>query len=189
MSAQHTIDTLRDTLSKLVTDWKSDGSSPPRYVREDGLGQRLTIVDTWAGGYQSPHKPVILGWQAKDNPDPATCSYHNSDGVVIVSQFPSIEAAIEYAKAKADAALASFGWNIDNPTTTEHEPAPDNGALLDELVEEFKFAVLSDEKEQANYESLGHMAREKGYPTLAHLLEPEDFPLDEEYHAKLLGKE
>lgn len=41
------------------------------------------------------------------------------------------------------------------------------------LVEEFKFAVLADEAEQAKYEDLGEMALDKGYPWLAHALEPD----------------
>lgn len=171
MSRAHTINTLRDTLRKIVTDWKHDSHVPPNFIREDGLGKEIARVDVWAG-MQNPRDPFIIGWRARHGEG------NFQEGVLTVSQFPSTDAAVEYAKAQADAALLQFGWNIDDPVETKIVPC-DRSALFDELLDEYKFAVLGDDEEQAQYESLGHMAYEKGYPLLAHILEPETYPLEE----------
>lgn len=172
MSAQHTIDTLRKTLAALVTDWKPDSHVPPNFIREDGLGNEIARVDRWCGIYQHPPGAYVVGWRALGH---SSGSSSQAD-LVLRHDFPDVEAAIEYAKAQADAALIEFGWAIEEPVTTEREPFRlPNLRAYQALTKEMKYTVL-DENEQAEYEDLATMASEKGYPALAHALDPIAFP-------------
>ena len=167
MSNDSAIKTLRDTLRSLTTDWKPDASHPPNFVRENGLGEEIARVDVWCGTYQNPHHPTVIGWQSRDG-------QHTRDRMVIVADFPEVNAAIKYAKMQADATLVAAGRDIDEPVSTQLEPkAVQHERAFEALAEEFKLAVLSDGDEQGKYEDLGQMALDKGYPGLAHAVEPE----------------
>lgn len=171
----HTINALRDTLRKLVTDWTSDSCVPPNYIREDGLGNEIASVDIWAGRAQNPLNPIIIiGWDARGTHQDSGLN----QGTVVVADFPAADVAIKYAKQEADKILVELGWKIDEPVTTQLTPVPAR-KILDALRDEFKCAVLDDGDDQANYESLAHMAYEKGYTVLAHVLDPDDYPLED----------
>lgn len=91
-----TIASMRARLNKHVTDWQEDQSHPPNYIRETGMGQEVARVDRWCGGYQDVHKPVMIGWQARNGNQVVT-------GIVMVDG--SVDSAILTAKATASKAL------------------------------------------------------------------------------------
>jgi hypothetical protein len=54
---------LRAALAENAGDWTTDGSHPPRHIRETGLGEPFAMVDPWCGDYQDPHLPAMVGWR------------------------------------------------------------------------------------------------------------------------------
>jgi hypothetical protein len=115
------IQALRDTLAELVTDWHTDGSSPPNFYRTTGLGRDVCKVDTHLDGYQWPFGEdcVAIGWKVDHHLD-----NNHSGGLVLVKDFlptlkgnkkPSkkqfekaVQAAIVEAKDQAEASLAEM---------------------------------------------------------------------------------
>lgn len=110
------IKALRVQLSTMVTDWGIDGSIPPKYIRKNGLGDQVAIVDPWGGGYQSPHHPLTIGWRATQ--PRGTRSYSS---VLLVSDFANKDEAIEKAKRKADQALVELGLIPKAPDVPDAE--------------------------------------------------------------------
>lgn len=113
---------MRNELGKLVSDWRDDNSWPRNLVRETGLGQRVSIVDVFCGGYQNPHAPVTVGWSCSRG---SRCD----SGVVVVANpadKSSVQAAIREAQAEADAAYVQlFGLPPPSPVKLETvEAAP-----------------------------------------------------------------
>jgi len=53
---------IQERLKKLCTPWEKDGSTPAGFVRKNGLGQVLGVVDARLGGYGDPHRPHKHGW-------------------------------------------------------------------------------------------------------------------------------
>jgi hypothetical protein len=99
-----TIASMQAKLRSIVSDWREDNSSPANYIRETGMGEEIGRVDRWCGGYQDVHKPIIIGWQARNGNQVMT-------GVVIVNDGqPGTAEAVDSAinKAKACASLAIF---------------------------------------------------------------------------------
>jgi hypothetical protein len=98
---------MREALANHIGDWEQDASIPPNWVRKTGLGEEVARVDRWNGGYQSPHAPVLLGWQVK-NPSAPT---QIDRGVVRVERpedKESVGGAIGSAQILADAALTKL---------------------------------------------------------------------------------
>lgn len=56
------IDALRAALKLLTTGWREDGSHPPQWVREDGMGREISRIDVHMSGYQDAHHPEVIGW-------------------------------------------------------------------------------------------------------------------------------
>ena len=56
------ISVVQERLKKIFLPWEPDDSCPPRYVRKDGMGEQVAIVDSWLGGYAEPHTPELHGW-------------------------------------------------------------------------------------------------------------------------------
>lgn len=98
MDETNTIENMRAALDKCITGWKTDGSSPPNFVRETGLGTEVARVDVWLGGYQDVHHPIMIGWKAR-------CGNSHQSSVLLVSDYDSQEAAVAEAKRLADEAL------------------------------------------------------------------------------------
>lgn len=91
-----TIEKRRESLAKLTTDWMTDNSYPPNYIRETGTGVEVARVDVWCGGYQDAHDPLMIGWRAQRGNT-------FQSGVVMVSKTPAhcSEPTKEFAVAKA----------------------------------------------------------------------------------------
>lgn len=100
----------QENLASIVLDWEEDGSSPPNFVRKNGLGKEMVRVDRWCGGFQNPRKPETIGWRAQVG--------NRSEHEVVRVTYPwslvagaglaeeaSIDRAITRAKELADAAL------------------------------------------------------------------------------------
>jgi hypothetical protein len=57
-----TVDLIMKRLKTIVLPWRPDGCVPPKYVRTTGNGDVIATVDSWLGGYGSPHAPREHGW-------------------------------------------------------------------------------------------------------------------------------
>jgi hypothetical protein len=95
-----TIENMRKRLGTLVTDWRTDNSHPPNFIRETGMGDEVAIVDRWCGGYQDVHYPTMIGWRAKHGNRVAT-------GFVMVESGTqsAVDSAILQAKSACSKAL------------------------------------------------------------------------------------
>jgi hypothetical protein len=95
-----TIASMQAKLRSLVTEWREDGSTPPNYIRETGMGDEVARVDRWCGGYQDVHHPVMIGWRARHG-------NQSISGVVMIESDAgqSTENAINQAKAACSKAL------------------------------------------------------------------------------------
>jgi hypothetical protein len=89
---------LKQALSHLTGGWETDRSIPPNYVRKSGTGGVVAEVNRWCGGYQDVHVPTTIGWKAQVG----NSSY---SGVLLTSNFDTLEATIEQAKIEANEAL------------------------------------------------------------------------------------
>lgn len=89
---------LKQALKALTGDWETDECVPPNYVRKRGTGEVIAEVNRWCGGYQDVHEPVTIGWKAQ-------VGSGSFSGVLLVSDFDTLDATIEQAKIEADEAL------------------------------------------------------------------------------------
>ena len=89
---------LKQALHALTGEWEEDGCVPPNYVRKRGTGEVLAEVNRWCGGYQNAHEPVTIGWKSQ-------VGSRLDAGVLLVSDFDTLDAVIEQAKTEADEAL------------------------------------------------------------------------------------
>jgi len=96
---------LCNELKDTFTSWHEDGSSPPNYLRRDGLGNIVAEVNVWCGGFQNPHKPKTIGWRAQ-------LSNHLNDDVILVGKRDP-KMAIKDAMQKADRLLQEL-WDDGN---------------------------------------------------------------------------
>jgi len=104
------VEAVRNRLEIIVLPWRTDGSMPPKFIRETALGVQLGIVDPWLGGYARPHQPEVsrIGWRATTPSGQGACD----SGVVKVETaeagfvVPTIEegrtSAFARAKEKVD---------------------------------------------------------------------------------------
>lgn len=109
------IQRLHKQLSRALSNWHPNSHHPPCYIRVDGMGKQVAIVDPWCGGYQRPHEPVFIGWEARG---PAWLMKSNTSrsGVILVADAGGKDAAINLACAEADRALQQLGWLADEDT-------------------------------------------------------------------------
>ena len=92
------IEQLKQALRALIGEWEKDGCVPPNYVRKRGTGEVVAEVNRWCGGYQNSHEPVTIGWKCQ-------VGSRVGRGVLLVSNFETLDQAIEQAKVEADKAL------------------------------------------------------------------------------------
>jgi len=52
-TVQETAD-MQETLRRTILPWMTDNSHPPRFIRLNGLGGRIAVVDPWVGGFCDP---------------------------------------------------------------------------------------------------------------------------------------
>lgn len=128
MSNIEKIRALRAELYKLVSEWQPNQNVPPNYIREDGLGTQVAIVDVSCGGYQWPHTPTVVGWRV--------CrGSHRTSGVVVVRNphdKGSVMDAILEAKAKADTAyIGVFGREPPGRVEVADPEPPDDDLACD----------------------------------------------------------
>ena len=63
------VDKIREKLKSIVLPWRKNNWSPPQWVRMTADGKQVGLVDSWLGGYGSPHRPREHGWGYKgDSP-------------------------------------------------------------------------------------------------------------------------
>ena len=53
---------VQKRLKLICSPWEKDGCLPSGFVRKNGLGQILGVVEARLGGYGSPHHPHRHGW-------------------------------------------------------------------------------------------------------------------------------
>lgn len=114
MKIEITKDNIEDIHKELranIMPWETDNHTPPNYVRKNGMGETVAIVDVWCGGYQSPHSPDAIGWRVSSPPGRGTYE----QGMLIVKSFTpgvndksSTTHAIEKAKDLVDEALKAY---------------------------------------------------------------------------------
>ena len=116
------IQTLRDALDEMLTDWHTDGSSPPNFYRTTGLGREVCKVDTHLDGYQWPFGEtcVAIGWRVSH-----PRQNNHAGGLVLTKDVlpklgkgkkkhtkaqyqKAVADAVEEAKRQADEALAKM---------------------------------------------------------------------------------
>lgn len=51
LNSPRSIKEAQMALSRVILPWAPDSSSPPKFIRVNGLGVRVAIVDPWLGGY------------------------------------------------------------------------------------------------------------------------------------------
>ena len=56
---------IQSRLKNLCTPWEKDGCIPAGFVRRNGMGQVLGVVEARLGGYGDPHNPHKHGWGAE----------------------------------------------------------------------------------------------------------------------------
>ena len=106
------IEEIHDELRATILPWETDNHAPPNYIRKNGMGEVVAIVDVWCGGYQSPHNPGAIGWSVKQ-------SNQSKCGMLIVNNFKrqhpaNVESksaatlAVEKAKELADEMVKSY---------------------------------------------------------------------------------
>ena len=93
-------------LNKVVLPWAPDSSSPPRFVRVNGLGRQVAIVTSWLGGFGDAHGGTD-GWGYKSCP--------GGQG----QSTSGIEATKEEAMAVIDAFLAKYSPSLTVLNDTE----------------------------------------------------------------------
>jgi len=115
------IERVQKQLRRVVSNWHPDkGHTPPKYVRTNGMGETVAIVDPWCGGYQDVFKPTVIGWEAR-GPGFLMRSHHLESDIVMVAVGGDYkEAAINVACAEADKALIKLGW----PASDLEQDAP-----------------------------------------------------------------
>jgi hypothetical protein len=57
------IATIQALLAKVLLPWAPDTSSPPAFLRVDGLGRTVATVTSWLGGYGDPHGATLWGYK------------------------------------------------------------------------------------------------------------------------------
>ena len=66
------IATVQAVLAKVILPWAPDNSSPPKFIRVDGLGRTVATVTSWLGGYGDAHGGTLWGykvhWETLGNP-------------------------------------------------------------------------------------------------------------------------
>ncbi len=116
-----TVELIRAKLSKIVLPWQEDGCLPPKFVRKTGLGVQLGIVDSFLGGYGSPHKPELhgVGWKANTARGQGACNSGivkvDTGNLVIDREFVNSDEI----KACRDEAFAKAKANVDEFIRTE----------------------------------------------------------------------
>ena len=53
---------IQDRLKKICTPWERDGCTPAGWIRKNGMGRLLGVVDARLGGYGDCHNPHKHGW-------------------------------------------------------------------------------------------------------------------------------
>ena len=48
LSNNDKINALQETLAAMIGDWAKNGSSPANFVRKNGVGTQVCIVDRWS---------------------------------------------------------------------------------------------------------------------------------------------
>ena len=92
---------LKEALNALTGDWEKDGCVPPNYVRKRGTGEVVAEVNRWCGGYQDSYEPITIGWKAQ-------VGCRTGGGVLLVSNFDTVDATIEQAIIEANKALKNL---------------------------------------------------------------------------------
>ena len=97
------IQALRDALKEMITDWHTDGSTPPNFYRTTGLGQDVCRVDTHLDGFQWPYgeQCVAIGWKVSHPTD----NNHNGGLVLVTDHLPKLKKGKKHTKAQFDKAV------------------------------------------------------------------------------------
>ena len=66
LNSPRSIKDIQLALSRVILPWAPDTSSPQRFIRVNGLGVQVAIVDPWLGGYG--YTDGSSGWGFKSCP-------------------------------------------------------------------------------------------------------------------------
>ena len=93
------VDKIREKLKTIVLPWRKNDWSPPQWVRMTATGMQVGLVDSWLGGYASPHSPREHGWGYKANSP--TGQGQCTSGIMEVPKSMSMSTNVEGARLDA----------------------------------------------------------------------------------------